>query len=344
MSWLAMIVALAVSAGLSALLSRYRGRYALLDKPNARSLHSTLTPRTGGLAMLAGLAAGACITWQAWWFPGMGPSLLALVLVAAVSFADDVRPLPAAVRILVHLLAAILLVYAAGFDPALRLLPGLDWLRPAWLLRIFCALFSVWLVNLYNFMDGMDGLAGGMAVFGFGTLALLGYLAGSPAYAGLVAVVAAAALGFLPCNFPPARLFMGDVGSGSLGFLAAFFMLLAERLQLFPLWLGLLVFSPFVVDATWTLVRRALHGRRPWQAHREHFYQRLVQSGWSHRRTTLWAYILMLKCSLLSLLAFWSGGAGVQGLLLGWMIAVYLAIIAYVNARERRPLSKVEEA
>lgn len=339
MSWLAVVVALLVSAVLSGLLSRYHGRYALLDKPNERSLHSKLTPRAGGLAILAGVVAGACCSWQAWWFPGMGSALLALLLVAAVSFADDVRPLPAAVRFVVHFIAAGFLVYAAGFDPALRLLPGVEWLAPLWLLRLFCVLFTVWLVNLYNFMDGMDGLAGGMAVFGFGTLALLGYLAGSPAYAALVAVMAAAAFGFLPFNFPPARLFMGDVGSGSLGLLAAFCMLLAERLQLFPLWLGALVFSPFIVDATWTVIRRALRGRKPWAAHREHFYQRLVQSGWSHRRTTLWAYTLMLKCSLFSLLAFWSSGAGVQGLLLGWMAAIYLAIIAYVNARERRPLS-----
>ena len=344
MSGLALLVALLVSAVLSGGLSRYRGRYALLDKPNERSLHSKVTPRAGGLAILAGIVAGCACTWQAWWFPGMGAALLALSLVAAVSFADDVRPRPAWLRFLVHFIAAILLVYAAGFDPALRLLPGVEWLAPPWLLRMFGVLFTVWMVNLYNFMDGMDGFAGGMAAFGFITLALLGYLAGSPAYAGMVSVVAAAALGFLPFNFPPARLFMGDVGSGALGFLAAFCMLLAERLLLFPLWIGALAFSPFIVDATWTLVRRALRGRKPWAAHREHFYQRLVRSGWSHRRTTLWAYVLMLNCSLLSLLAFRSGSAGVGGLLVGWMAAVYLAIIVFVNARERRPLSKVEES
>jgi UDP-N-acetylmuramyl pentapeptide phosphotransferase/UDP-N-acetylglucosamine-1-phosphate transferase len=342
MNLIAILLAFFMSAVLSGMLSHYRGRFALLDKPNARSLHSKVTPRTGGLAILAGIVAAACCTWHDWWFPGMGWALLALCLVAAVSFADDVRPLPAWARFPVHFVAALLLVCCAGFDPALHLLPGVEWWAPLWALRIFCVLFTVWMVNLYNFMDGMDGLAGGMAVFGFGTLALLGYLAGSPAYAALVVVIAAAALGFLPFNFPPARLFMGDVGSGSLGFLAAFCMLLAERLRLFPLWLGALAFSPFIGDATWTVLRRTLRGRRPWAAHREHFYQRLVLSGWSHRRTTLWAYVLMLKCSLFSLLAFYCSGAGVQGLLLGWVVAVYLAIIAYVNARERHPLQKAE--
>jgi len=223
---------------------------------------------------------------------------------------------------------------------ALHLLPGWAWSAPAWAIATFCVLLTAWLVNLYNFMDGMDGLAGGMAIIGFGTLALLGWLGGAPLYASAALIVAAAAGGFLPFNFPPARLFMGDAGSGSLGLLVALFLLWAERMGLFPLWLGALVFSPFIVDATWTVIRRALQGKKPWQAHREHFYQRLVQAGWSHRRTTLWAYALMLKCSLLAVLASCFTAIGVQGLLLGWMAVVYLAIIAYVNARERRPLSK----
>ena len=343
MTLLGLVLAFVASALLSGALSRYRGRLALMDKPNERSLHSRLTPRGGGLAILTGFVEGACLTWQQWWFPGMGAAALGLALVAAVSFADDVRPLPVWLRFPVHLVAAILLVRVAGFDPALRLLPGLEWSAPSWALQVFCVLLAVWLVNLYNFMDGMDGFAGGMAVIGFGSLALLGYLAGSPAYAAAAMLVAAASAGFLPFNFPPARLFMGDVGASSLGYLAAYFILLAERLRLFPLWQGLLVFSPFLVDATWTLVRRALQGRIPWKAHREHFYQRLVQAGWSHRRTTVLSYSLMLNCSTCAVLAFWSDAPGVQGLLLGWMTAVYLAIVAYVNARERRPLSKAEE-
>ena len=344
MTILSIVAAFLVSAALSGALSRYRGRFALFDKPNERSLHSRATPRGGGLAILAGVVAGTCLTRQQWWFPGMAAAVCGLLLVALVSLADDVRPLPVWTRFPVHFVAAILLVCVAGFDPVLRLLPGMEWAGPLWLLRTFAILLTVWLVNLYNFMDGMDGFAGGMAVIGFGTLALLGYLGGSPAYAGAAAVVAVAAAGFLPFNFPPARLFMGDVGASSLGFLAACFILLAERIRLFPLWLGLLVFSPFVVDATWTLVRRALKGRIPWRAHREHFYQRLVQAGWTHRRTTLLSYFLMLNCSTCAVLASRTAAPGVQGLLLGWMTAVYLAIIAYVNARERRPLSKAEES
>jgi UDP-N-acetylmuramyl pentapeptide phosphotransferase/UDP-N-acetylglucosamine-1-phosphate transferase len=200
-------------------------------------------------------------------------------------------------------------------------------------------LLTVWFTNLYNFMDGMDGLAGGMAVIGFGTFALLGWLAHAPAYACAASLIMAAVLGFLPFNFAPARLFMGDVGSGSLGFLAALFLLWAERARLFPLWLGLMVFSPFLVDATWTVVRRALHGQKPWEAHREHFYQRLAGVGWSHRRTTLLGYILMLKCSLFAVLAICFTASGIQGILLGWLALTYVALIAYVNVIERKPVS-----
>jgi UDP-N-acetylmuramyl pentapeptide phosphotransferase/UDP-N-acetylglucosamine-1-phosphate transferase len=338
MSAVALAAALLLSLGLSAFLSRYRGRYALLDLPNARSLHSGATPRSGGLAILAGIVAAACIAGVWAWLPQTVWVAAAFLLVAAVSFADDLWRLPPLARLLVHLTAVGLLVLVAGYMPVvLHLLPGWQLGGPQWVLASFCILLSAWLVNLYNFMDGMDGLAGGMALIGFGTLALLGLMVGSPTYALAAALVAAAAVGFLPFNFPPARLFMGDVGSGSLGFLVAVFLLWAERAGLFPLWLGLLVFSPFLVDSTWTLARRALHGRKPWAAHREHFYQRLVHAGWNHRRTTLWAYALMLKSALFAALCIhFAATTGVQGLLLGWMTLTYLSLIAYVNVLERR--------
>lgn len=336
-AWVAIVVALLTSALVSGGLSRYRGRWALLDRPNERSLHAVVTPRSGGLGILAGLAAGVAIAGQALGFTDVAWGGIAFVLVALVSFADDVWSLPAWLRFLVQLAAAGLLVYVARFGPAaLRLLPGFTLAAPAWLMPVLAVLFVVWMVNLYNFMDGMDGFAGGMAVIGFTTLAVLGLMAGSPAYALASTLVAAAAAGFLPFNFPPARLFMGDVGAGSLGFLAALYLLIAEREMLFPLWIGLLVFSPFVVDATLTVARRALQGKKPWQAHREHFYQRLVGLGWSHRRTVLWAYILMLKCSLIALACFCFTAIEVQGGLLGLVALVYLTLIAYVNALERR--------
>ncbi len=324
-----------VSALLCFGLSRYRGRAALLDQPNERSLHAQATPRTGGLGILMSLALALGLSGLGAAVPGAAWVALGFLIVALVSFADDIWHLPPGLRILAHLLAAGLLVFAAGYAPVLHLLPGINLTQPAWLLQGFALIAAVWFINLYNFMDGMDGFAGGMAVIGFGTLALLGWWAHAPIYGAGALCVALAAAGFLPSNFPPARLFMGDVGSGSLGFLVALFLLWAERAGLFPLWLGGLVFSPFIVDATWTVLRRSAQGKRPWQAHREHFYQRVVQAGWSHKRTALWGYSLMLKCSLLALVCFWFTDPRAQGIVLGLAAAVYLALIVGIRALER---------
>lgn len=333
-SCFAVAAAFGASVLVNGVLARYRGRWALLDMPNHRSLHADATPRSGGVGILAGLFVGAALVGVSA-LPGAGWALLALLLVAVVSFGDDVYGLPPYVRFPVHALAAVLLIFPAGYGLSVIDLPGVDWHAPVWLLDGVSLLFVIWMVNLYNFMDGMDGLAGGMACFGFGTLALLGALTGAPGYALTVLVVAVSAAGFLPTNFPPARLFMGDLGSSSLGFLAALFLLWADRAGLFPLWLGGMVFSPFIVDATWTVIRRSAEGKKPWQAHREHFYQRLASLGWSHRRTVLWAYSLMLKCSLLAVACFCFTATGVRGILLGWLAAVYLALIAVIKTMER---------
>jgi UDP-N-acetylmuramyl pentapeptide phosphotransferase/UDP-N-acetylglucosamine-1-phosphate transferase len=340
MMW-GILVALLVSASVTGMLSRYRGRFALLDHPNARSLHSGARPRSGGLGILAGLVCGVLISGLIRTLPGVGWVASALLLVAAVSFADDIRHRPAWLRLAVHLAAAVTLVWAGGYALGdLKLLPGWTLTAPTWLLLGLSVLLTAWFINLYNFMDGMDGLAGGMAVIGFGAFALLGWFGHDRVYAFSALLVALSAAGFLVFNFPPARIFMGDVGSGSLGLLAACFILWADRYGVFPLWLGLLVFSPFLVDATWTVLRRALHGRRPWEAHREHFYQRLVGLGWSHRRTTLWAYVLMLKCSLLAVVANCSTASTVQGIVIGLAVAVYAALIACINTLERRRAPK----
>lgn len=338
-SCFAVTAAFAASGFVNGVLARYRGRWALLDVPNHRSLHADATPRSGGIGILAGLFAGAILASTSA-LPEAAWSLTAFFLVAAVSFGDDVYGLSPYLRFLVHAIAAALLVFPAGYGLSVIALPGVAWHAPVWLLDGISLLFVIWMVNLYNFMDGMDGLAGGMACFGFGTLALLGALAGSPGYTVAALMVAAATAGFLPTNFPPARLFMGDLGSGSLGFLAALFLLWGDRAGLFPLWLGGMVFSPFIVDATWTVIRRSAEGKKPWQAHREHFYQRLVSLGWSHRRTVLWAYTLMLKCSLLAVACFCFTATGVRGLLLGLMAAVYLALIAVIKTMERRHTSR----
>jgi UDP-N-acetylmuramyl pentapeptide phosphotransferase/UDP-N-acetylglucosamine-1-phosphate transferase len=165
----------------------------------------------------------------------------------------------------------------------------------------FAVFATAWMINLYNFMDGMDGLAGGMAVIGFGSYGIAALAGGDFSFAAINLSVATAALGFLVFNFPPARVFMGDAGAIPLGGLAAIFNITGFQRGDWPWWFGIMVFSPFIVDASLTLCKRLLRGEKVWQAHREHYYQRLVQSGWGHRKTTLAEYTLMLLCSILAI-------------------------------------------
>lgn len=282
--------------GLSAMATAWLARRphaGLLDHPNPRSLHETPVPRSGGLGVLLGLTLPLLLglILEGYDAP-LGWVAGALTLVAGVSFWDDFGHVPRRLRLLVHGAAA--LVLAAGGMLWTRLdLPGLDWGLPlplAWLLTV---LYVVWMVNLYNFMDGMDGFAGGMGLFGFAALAVLGWRGGETLFSLVAACSAAASGGFLVSNFPPARIFLGDLGSSTLGLLAAALSLWGSGRGLFPLWVAWLAFSPFIVDATWTLLRRLLRGERVWEPHRSHHYQRLVLAGWGHRKTVLRAYLVM---------------------------------------------------
>jgi UDP-N-acetylmuramyl pentapeptide phosphotransferase/UDP-N-acetylglucosamine-1-phosphate transferase len=311
-------------------------RWALAH-PNARSLHSAPIPATGGLAIMAAL-----IIVGGWWLMThalMGvfwPLLLALALVAGISLLDDYRHQPAWLRLLCQISAAAALVWFGDFWPSQLTMPRgciIDW--PDSVGMIFGFFFILWFINLYNFMDGMDGFAGGMAVIGFGTFAVMGWEL--PLFATLNLIIAAAALGFLVFNFPPAKIFMGDVGATSLGLLAAVFSLWADRAGVFPLWLGILVFSPFIVDASATLLRRLLKREKIWQAHKSHAYQRLVQQGWGHKKTVLYAYVLMLACSASALLAMHTSSLITAFIAIAWVViyAVLLEWIPDINAHDR---------
>lgn len=299
----------------------------LIDAPNERSLHAAPIPRTGGIAVLAGLLATA--------LPGL--ALLApasdwawigaaATLVAAVSYLDDRGEVAPQYRLGAHAAAALLLA-AGGLAWDELQLPGMSWALPGWLAVVATLLYVVWMVNLYNFMDGMDGFAGGMAVFGFAALAWLGWAGDDPGFALAAVTAAAAAAGFLLGNFPPARIFLGDLGSTGLGLLAAALSLLGAGRGLFPLWVAWLAFSPFIVDATWTLLARLVRGERVWQAHRSHHYQRLVLAGWSHRRTLLRSYLLMAACALTAAAAVGLQPADQWRLLGAW--AVIYALIGW---------------
>lgn len=286
------LIAFAVCFFLLRWLLRGRLAQAVMDQPNHRSLHTAPTPRIGGLGVLAGILCGGVLA------GGLSSPLLVLMLLLLLlggfCFLDDRKGLSAAVRLPVHLLVAaawIISLGKVGADDTAH-----------WLLILGLTFALGWMMNLYNFMDGANGLAGGMAAFGFAAYGAAATLAGQPELATLGFVIAASALAFLLFNFDPARVFLGDAGSIPLGFLAGALGLWGWQTAAWPLWFPLLVFSPFIVDATVTLLRRALRGEKVWQAHHDHAYQRLVRCGWSHRRLALSAYGLMAACAASALL------------------------------------------
>ncbi|MGE5170739.1 MAG: hypothetical protein ACM3JC_10285 [Rudaea sp.] len=318
------LVAFAASAMAVALLRRW-SRALPRDVPNARSLHSVPVPRAGGYAIWAGFLASALVVQPAFpaGFAGWLPPWLALAL---VSGRDDMREVGVATRLSVHALAA---AWAAGAF-ALGVSDGNDW--PRLLFTAAClALLFAWSANLYNFMDGSDGLAGTMGAVGFaayGVAALApdaspAAVAAAPAWFSL----AAAILPFLAVNKPPATMFLGDVGAVPLGFLAAAFGAAGVAAGAWPAWFPLLVFLPFVADATLTLVRRVVRGERLWEGHRGHYYQRLALLGAGHRGT-LAAYAAAMGGTTATALAcrYRAPAAG------GWALAAWSAVLLMLFA------------
>lgn len=294
----------------------------LQDVPNERSLHVQPVPRVGGTGLLAGALAGwlAAGALPAWWL------LLPFLLLYVVSLLDDLFSLRVRARMPVHLLAAALLVWGCGL-----------YTSQGMLIAVLAVLAVIWMTNLFNFMDGSNGLAGGMALFGFASYGVAAWQSGQPEFAMLNFGIVAAAFVFLLFNFNPARVFMGDAGSIPLGFLMAALGLAGWQQQTWPAWFPLLVFSPFIVDATVTLARRTLRGVKITEAHREHYYQRLIQSGWSHSKLALAEYMLMLAVGASAL---WQRQHDCPwGLLSGWM-AVFVVLMLAIDRKWQRHMRR----
>lgn len=274
----ALCAALACGAILWMLLKTGVAWRLATDIPNDRSLHTQPIPRAGAWGLVPVAEVGIWIT---------GPEFRWVVILAAflaiVSVVDDRRGLPARVRFSAHVTAVVAL---------LSIYPGP---QPWWAI-IAIAFVLVWLINLYNFMDGADGLAGGMTLFGFSSYAAGAIISAhpSPSLAIAAATVAGAGLGFLIFNFHPARIFLGDAGSISVGFLAGAIGYWGWISKVWPLWFPPVIFSPFIADASVTLLKRLLRREKFWQAHREHYYQRMVRSGVGHTLTAISWYVVMV--------------------------------------------------
>jgi UDP-GlcNAc:undecaprenyl-phosphate GlcNAc-1-phosphate transferase len=299
-AWIPIAAVTAALVGAAVIRTLLGERFATfgLDRPNDRSMHTRPVPRTGGLGILAGfvvacMLVGPGLPWPLW---------AGLAMLVAVSVIDDLRSLSAAIRLPLHLVAA-----------GVALTPALSTADP--LAFALATLAAGWMVNLYNFMDGSDALAGSQALFGFGAIAAAALAGGDSGLALAAVAVAGAAAGFLLFNAPPARIFMGDAGSTALGLLAAAFGALGTARGLWSPWFPVIAFLPFVFDASATLAMRAARGAKVWEAHREHAYQRLNMGGFGHRNTALLYAGLMAACAVVAVLVRDDGRAALVVLL-----------------------------
>ena len=307
----------------------------LIDVPNVRSSHTIPTPRGGGaalaVALLGGLGLGAALGLVPWRtavaFGGGG------LAVAAVGWRDDVAGVPAVIRAAVHCLAALWALIWLGGMASISLGPLRMQLGIAG--QALVVLGIAWCVNLYNFMDGIDGIAAGEAVV-VGTVgALLLANSGRQDLSVVALLVAAASAGFLMWNWPPARIFMGDAGSGLLGFWFGVLAVASERSDGPPILVWAILLGAFGFDATLTLARRVARGEPWYRAHRQHAYQRAVQSGLTHRRVTI---IVLALGVLFASLAFWQTRDSTR-LAAALTVCGVILTAAYLWVERRRPMT-----
>ena len=291
--WLLLAV-FVVSWGLTLVLRRYALAKSLMDIPNARSSHSVPTPRGGGVAIVVSFLLALVIL--------RGLDLMSLatlsgllgsgLLVALIGFADDHGHIAARWRLLGHFAASIWALYWLGGAPGVTLFGATVDL--GWVGNILFVLYLVWMLNLYNFMDGIDGLASAEAISVCLAMLLVYWFGAHLELAwGPLALVAAVA-GFLCWNYPPAKIFMGDAGSGFLGVVLAGMSIEAASRSPELLWCWLIMLGVFIVDATWTLMRRLLRGEKVYEAHRSHGYQYASRKHRSHKTVVLASIIINL--------------------------------------------------
>jgi len=327
-----LLLSLLMTAG----LRRYALARSVIDVPNARSSHTVPTPRGGGVAIVVTFLlaiVGVMLSGA-----GESRTLMALggggALIAIIGFMDDHGHIPARWRLLGHFIAATwMLVWMGGLPP----LTFFGWqVDLGWLGGVLAAVYLVWLLNLYNFMDGIDGIASIEAITVCLGAASLYSLAGLGGHAVLPLLLAAAVAGFLFWNFPPAKIFMGDAGSGFLGIVLGGLSLHAAWLAPELLWCWLILLGVFIVDATYTLVRRLLRGDKVYEAHRSHGYQFASRQFGRHLPVTLAVAALNL-CWLLPI-AFCVARLGLDG-----TVGVLLAYIPLVLLAVRFRAGQIEE-
>ncbi len=339
--FLLFIVVLLAASLLTGLIRHYALSRKVLDVPNQRSSHTVPTARGGGLAIVLAFFASCLFLFltqrlDTRWFAALSSTLL----VAIIGFCDDHAHVAARWRLLTHMAAALLAMYFLN-GLSLVLIPkpidtliGHSLVNPGWLGYVLGAVLLVWLLNLFNFMDGTDGIAASEALFV--SSALVGYLYFiDQTLFNLAICLAAAAAGFLFWNWPKAKIFMGDVGSGFLGLLLGVLILMAAQQAAVLLYCGLILYGVFVVDATYTLLVRFFSGQKWFDAHCSHTYQRAAKQ-YGHLRVLLASWAINLFWLLpVSLLVFLHPAYALIGLLLAYLPLVYLAYRFKAGEAER---------
>ncbi len=324
-AWLIPIVTV-VSALLTGALYRYAIVWSVLDVPNSRSAHTKPTPRGGGIAIVVSFL-GAVVFLRARGVIEFSVTVAVVgagALVALVGFLDDHKPLAVHVRLPTHFIAAMWgLAWLGGLAPVAI---GNTLIDLGWAGHILATVGLVWLLNLYNFMDGIDGLAGLEATMVFGAAATLSGFHSADHAALLPAVLAASSLGFLVWNWPPARIFMGDAGSGFVGLMAGLLAVRAGRTEPQIFWVWMILLGVFVVDATVTLLHRLIRRERAFQAHNDHGYQYAARES-AHKKVTLavGAINLFWLIPIATIVTLgWLDGA--RGLVIAYAPLVWIAI------------------
>ena len=317
------------------LLRRYALARNVMDVPNQRSAHSVPTPRGGGVAfVLSVLVAIPCLKWFGFLTPSGSLALMSAgVFVATLGFLDDHGHIAAVWRLLGHAVAAILALYwVDGFPPVVFY---------SWILPIgFCAntigfLYVVWLVNLYNFMDGVDGFAGAEAICVCLGAALMYWLYGDHRLVVLPLVLASSVAGFLSWNWSPARIFMGDAGSGFLGFILAVLSLQAAHMNPQFFWSWIIFLGVFIVDATLTLLRRVWGLEKIHEAHSTHAYQHAWRKLGSHQSVTIALVVINLVWLWpLGLMVGLGALNGLVGVLIAYLPLLFLALAFHAGKKD----------
>lgn len=316
-----------VAWGVAAWVHHRAEALRLVQAPNHRSSHEQPTPNGGGLGIVvAGSFAGIALVLFSGWSIGWFVLGLAALL-AAVGLRDDIQHLPARVRFCVQLAVCAGLLFALGDLPSISFSTGLEFELGGWVLSGLLLLAGVWWINLFNFMDGIDGIAGAQAVFILlGSAALSAWVnaevMSSPVWM-LMLCIAAATVGFLLLNWPPAKIFMGDVGSTWLAFMVFALALLSVQSGWLSYANWLVLAAVFITDATVTLLTRLLRGERWYEAHRNHVYQKLARRWGGHRPVTLLAVginVLWLA-PLAGACAAWPQWA------FGWVLLAYAPLV-----------------